>query len=111
MMSFVEPARRAYGYGEYLCTVTAGNATELFRRDSVSSADETIKTIAAFRRIDVSVRQDRYSLCGVIRGRIEVREVVCLRVNWLSKLPAYAELETQPAAHLPTIRDECFRLR
>src|SRR6185503_15754897 len=77
---------------------------------SVSGAHETVETIAALRRVDVSIRENRDGLRRVIKRRIEVGEVVRLRVDRHSKLPAQTELETQATIHLPTVCHERFRL-
>src|SRR6185369_5572880 len=105
-----ESARRACGHGQNGRAITAGDASELFRRHAVASTHEPVETIATFGRVDVSIRENRNRLRRVVERGIEVREVVGLRVNRLAILVAHAELETQIATHFPTVRDESFSL-
>src|SRR6185369_9563996 len=111
MMTFVKSARRAGRHGSHVSTVAAGHASELFRRHTVTGADETVETIAAAGRVDVSVRENRDCLRRIVKRWIEVRHIVGLRVDRLAKLVTHAELETQLAIHFPTIGDKRFRLR
>src|SRR5262245_26813896 len=110
-MAFVKPARCANRNSQHCRSVASGHATELFRRHSVAGANETVETIAAFGRVDVSIRENCDGLRGVVKRRIEVREIVSLRVDGLTKLVTHAELETQFAIYFPTVRNERFSLR
>src|SRR6185503_16179544 len=110
-MTFVQPARCAYRHGQHRRTVAAWHASEFFRRHTIARPNEPVETIAASGRVDVSIRENRHRLRRVVTRRIEVREIVRLRVDWLTELVSHAELETQLAIHFPTVRDERFRLR
>src|SRR5689334_17511358 len=111
MMSFIESARRAGRHRQNGCTIAAGHASEFFSRPTVTSPYDAVQTVAAFGSVDVSVREDRDRVRRIVERRIEVREVVRLRVDRLAKLVTHAELETQLAIHFPTIRDESLSLR
>src|SRR5215212_6478738 len=110
MTSFVESARCTYRHCPHVGSVTAGHAPEFLRRHAVTRACESVETIAAFRWIDVSICENRHRLRRVIKQGIEVREIICLRVDGLAKLVTHAELETQLAIELPTVCDEGFSL-
>src|SRR6185503_1482865 len=110
-MTFVKSARRSGRHSEHSRTVAAWHSSELFGRHTVTGAHEAVETIATLGRIDVSVRENRDRLRRIVTRRIEVREVVRLRIDRLAKLVAHAELEAQLAIHFPTVCDECFGLR
>src|SRR6185436_9748528 len=110
-MAFIKPARRANWNGKHCCTVTSGHAAEFFRRHAVARADETVEAIAAFRGVNVSIRENRDGLCGIVKRRIEVREIVGLRVDRLTKLVTHAELEAQLAINFPTVCNKRLGLR
>src|SRR6185295_17227696 len=110
-MTFVKSARRASRHGKHSRTVAARYASKFFLRHTVAGAHEAVETIATFGRVDVSVRENRDRLRRIVTRRIEVREIVGLRVDWLAILVTHAELETQLAIHFPTVCDKRFGLR
>src|SRR5215216_5776633 len=103
MMSFVKPARRACRHGPHVGGVTTGHTPEFFRRNAVACANQSVETIAAFGRVDVSICENRYRLRRVVTRRIEVSEIVGLRVDRLTELVTHAEFETQLTINFPTI--------
>src|SRR5215213_2459616 len=111
MMAFIKSARCACRHGQNRCAVAAGHASELFSRHTVTCAHDPVQTIATPGRVDVSVRENRNRLRRIVMRRIEVREIVGLRVDRLAKLVAHAEFETQLAIHFPTVRYESLSLR
>src|SRR5215218_1204654 len=111
MMSFVESARRARRHSKHSRAVATRHASELIRRHAVAGAHEPIETIATSGRVDVSVRENRDGLRRIVTGRIEIREIVGLRVDRLAKLVTHAELKTQLATDFPTVSDKRFGLR
>ena len=91
--------------------VTNLDASEFLGRHTVARPNKTVETIATLGRVDVSVRENRYCLGGVVKRRIEVREIVGLREDRHAKLVTHAKLEAQPAAYFPTVGNKRLRLR
>src|SRR5215207_4025543 len=102
MTSFVESTRRPYRNCPHVGSVTAGHAPEFLRRHAVTRAYESVETIAAFRCVDISICKNRHRLRRVVKRGIEVRKIICLRVDGLTKLVTHTELKTQLTIELPT---------
>src|SRR5688572_28863843 len=110
-MAFVESAWRSDRHSTHGCTIAPRHAGQLFRRHSVTCTHQTVETVSAFRRVDVSIRQNRHGLRRIVTRRVEVGEIVGLGVDRLPKLITHAEYEIELAIDFPTVRDERFGLR
>src|SRR6185369_1938623 len=81
MMRLVKTTRSAGRHRSYVSTITTRNAPKFFRRHTIAGANESIETIAAFSRVDVSVCENRNSLRRIVESRIKVSEIVRLSVD------------------------------